>query len=94
MADPIKGEMNPNHPVTIASRDLWHKIVALLIMKYGGKQLRISPAEVDRFRGFQKGPYACRENALVLTHLEEALMWMQQRTIARIKRGVEGTHEK
>lgn len=49
---------------------------------------------IDRFRSFQAGPYSCRENAIVLTHLEEALMWMQQRTRARIRRGVEGTHAK
>lgn len=46
---------------------------------------------IDRMRGFQKGPYACRENALALTHLEESLMWMQKRTNDRLRRGVEGT---
>lgn len=49
---------------------------------------------IDRFRGFQAGSYACRENAVALTKMEEALMWMQRRTVARIKRGVEGTHQK
>lgn len=49
---------------------------------------------IDRFRGFQSGQYACRENAIVLTHLEESMMWMQARTRARIRRGVEGTHAK
>lgn len=48
---------------------------------------------IDRLRCFQKGPYACRENAIALTHLEEALMWQQQRTISRLRRGVEGTGE-
>ena len=46
----------------------------------------------DRLRGFQKGPYACKANACALTHLEEALHWLQQRTIERMRRGVEGTH--
>jgi hypothetical protein len=50
--------------------------------------------EIDRLRGFQKGPFACRENAIALTHLEEALMWLQRRTVERIKRGVEGTNQK
>lgn len=36
-------------------------------------------------------PFACRENAIALTHLEEALMWLQKRTRARMARGVEGT---
>lgn len=38
-----------------------------------------------------RGKYACRENAVALTHLEEALMWMQKRTRDRMARGVEGT---
>lgn len=49
---------------------------------------------IDRLRSFQAGPFSCRENALALTKCEEALMWLQRRTVARIKRGVEGTHEK
>lgn len=46
---------------------------------------------VDRLRSFQSGPFSCRENAIALTKIEEALMWLQRRTVARIKRGVEGT---
>jgi hypothetical protein len=47
----------------------------------------------DRLRAFQAGPYACRENALALTKLEEAQHWLQSRTKGRMARGVEGTHE-
>lgn len=47
---------------------------------------------IDRMRGFQSGKFSCRENALALTKLEEALMWLQKRTRDRIARGVEGTH--
>ena len=46
----------------------------------------------DRLRGFQSGPYACKANACALTHIEEAQHWLQQRTIERMRRGVEGTH--
>lgn len=46
----------------------------------------------DRLRSFQKGPYACTANACALTHIEEAQHWLQQRTIERMRRGVEGTH--
>ena len=49
---------------------------------------------IDRMRGFQSGPFVCRDNAIALMHLEEALMWLQRRTRERIKRGVEGTHER
>jgi hypothetical protein len=47
---------------------------------------------IDRLRRFQAGPYACRENALALTKLEEAQHWLHSRTRARMARGVEGTH--
>jgi len=46
---------------------------------------------IDRMRGFQSGNYACRENAIALTKLEEALMWLRKRTTDREDRGVEGT---
>jgi hypothetical protein len=49
---------------------------------------------IDRMRSFQAGPFACRENALALTKLEEAQMWLLQRTRARMARGVEGTLKK
>lgn len=49
---------------------------------------------VDRMRCFQAGPFACRENALALTKLEEAQHWLHHRTRARMARGVEGTHQK
>lgn len=47
---------------------------------------------IDRLRSFQKGPFACRENAIALTSLEESLMWLQKRTRDRMARGVEGTN--
>jgi hypothetical protein len=46
---------------------------------------------IDRLQHFQKGPYACRENAIALTKLEEASMWLEKRTNDRKARGVEGT---
>lgn len=49
---------------------------------------------IHRLQGFQSGEYACRENALALTKIQEALMWLNARTNDRIKRGVEGTSEK
>lgn len=44
---------------------------------------------VDRLKGFQSGPYACRENALALTKIQEAIMWLHQRTKDRAARSVE-----
>lgn len=48
---------------------------------------------IDRLRGFQSGPYACDENYCALALIEEALRKLQERTKARIARGVEGTHK-
>lgn len=36
--------------------------------------------------------FACRENAIAITKLEEALLWLNKRTADREKRQVEGTH--
>lgn len=47
---------------------------------------------IDRLQGFQSGPFRCRENAIALTKLEEAQMWLQKRTRDRMERGVEGTN--
>lgn len=58
---------------------------------------------IDRLRFFQgqadansrpDGKFACRENALAITHLEEALHWLSARTLERRRRGVEGSYEK
>jgi len=46
----------------------------------------------ERLRGFQNSQFACRENAVALTKIEESLMWLRKRTIAREQRQVEGTH--
>ena len=46
----------------------------------------------DRLRCFQDGPFKCRENAVALTKIEEAMMWLHKRTRDRMARGVEGTH--
>lgn len=49
---------------------------------------------IDRLRAFQAGQFACRENALALTKIEEAQHWLLHRTRQRMARGVEGTHQK
>lgn len=47
---------------------------------------------IERLEHFQRSEYACRENAVAITKLEEALLWLRKRTMAREQRGVEGTH--
>lgn len=36
--------------------------------------------------------FLCRENALAITKMQEALMWLNERTRNREARGVEGQH--
>lgn len=48
---------------------------------------------IDRMNYLQS-KFPCRENALVITKLEESLMWLNKRTQDRIKRNVEGKHLK
>ncbi len=45
---------------------------------------------LDRLRGFQAGPFSCRENALQITKLEEALHWTESRARVRRRQGVLG----
>lgn len=47
---------------------------------------------LERMYHYQDTEFRCRENALVITKLEEALHWMDHRTNDREKRQVEGTH--
>lgn len=47
-----------------------------------------------RLEGFQGGEFSCRENALALTKVQEALHWLNHRTQKRKAAGVEGTNQK
>lgn len=44
---------------------------------------------IDRMK-FLQYKFPCRENAIVITNLEESLMWLNKRTSDRLKRNVEG----
>lgn len=46
---------------------------------------------IDRM-GHLQSKFPCRENAIVITHLETALLWLEYRTKKRQARGVEGKH--
>lgn len=47
---------------------------------------------ITRLQAFQQGPFACRDNAVAITKLEEAVMWLRKRTLEREQRNVEGTY--
>jgi hypothetical protein len=46
-----------------------------------------------RLECFQSGPYSTRENAIALTHIEEALLWLNKRAEERAERNVLGTKD-
>ena len=49
---------------------------------------------IDRLQCLNQGNFACRENSIAITKLEEAMMWLNKRTADRKARGVEGTSQK
>lgn len=49
---------------------------------------------IQRLKFFNNGKFVCRENSCAITHLEEALMWLQRRHDDRVTRKVQGKHEK
>lgn len=64
------------------------------------KQAGVNGAQIDDvivfvrelITGFNK-EFPCRENAIVITKLEEAEMWLKHRKEDREKRGVEGFNQ-
>jgi hypothetical protein len=48
----------------------------------------------DRLKSFQAGEFSTKENAVALTHVESAMLWLHKRTNDRLRRGVEGTNQK
>lgn len=48
---------------------------------------------IDRLN-YLNGKFPCRENAIAITHIETALLWLNKRTADRLNRGVEGKNIK
>ena len=43
-------EINPNHAVTRAVSDHWHKIAAILLMKFGVKEVIITSEDIAKMQ--------------------------------------------
>lgn len=99
-----KGNGGANHAYSISGAEEPSTIYGVIQFQNGArKELNSIHGVLDsdlieivkhRLEAFQKGPFSSRENALVLTHLEEALMWMNRRVEDRIEREVLGTNQK
>jgi len=46
-----------------------------------------------RLECFQAGEFRCRENAIALAKIQEAILWLNERTSNRISRNVEGKNK-
>lgn len=49
---------------------------------------------IEWYQTASNGKFRCRENAIAITKIEEALLWLDKRTRDREARMVEGTHSK
>lgn len=49
---------------------------------------------IEFYQTASGGKFKCRENAIAITKIEEALLWLDNRTRDREVRQVEGTHSK
>lgn len=81
-----------------------HHVLATIAFQNGARKLPDSISGVidtdlleivrDRLKSFQSGEFSSRENAIALTHIEDALMWLNRRVEDRIERNVLGTDNK
>ena len=98
------GNGGANHKYSISSADDPADVYAVIQFQNGARKLPESIHGVldtdlleivrHRLQAFQKGQFATRENAVALTHIEEALLWMNKRVEDRIERNVLGTNNK
>ncbi len=90
----IRGVVGPLEHHTIATTDIhFQNGPPQEVGANGISQEALLAVVEDRLLGFQSGQYACRENAIALTHVQDAMMWLQKRTRDRVARGVEGTNQ-
>lgn len=97
-----KGSGNANHKYSVVESATKSHVVGAVNFQNGPiKEAGINGVMnedlivmiLDRLYGFQDSQFKCRENAIAITKLEEALLWLNKRTLDRERRNVEGTHK-
>jgi hypothetical protein len=60
-------ELNPNHPVTQMTHDNWHKIVGVIMLKFGVTDVEIESDDVLRLGDNEKAVVAdCRGGRFII----------------------------
>ena len=99
----VVGNGGANHQYSIAKTGTNDKLLVIQFQNGARKEANSVHGVLDtdlleivrhRLQAFQKGDFATRENAVALTHIEEALLWMNKRAEDRIERNVLGTNNK
>ena len=55
----MRSELNPNHPVTQEMRNMWHKIAAVLLRKFGKTKVLITVEDFAAMDEFLQGGAIC-----------------------------------
>ena len=71
----------------------WQSNVVSVVGRNGFQPQELLELVAERLRGLN-AVVPSRETSLAITKIEEAILWLDERTRDRIARGVEGTHEK
>ncbi len=91
----VEGFDNPENTQTIQFIEKVQRLDGsgeLETLNDGTTNEEILEVMIDRMNYLQ-GKFPCKENAMVITKLEECLMWLNKRTADRKKRNVEGKHK-
>jgi hypothetical protein len=84
---------NSNQVIQFIEKQLVEKSTELKTVNDGTTNEEVLEMLIDRM-SYLQAKFPCKENACVITKLEESLMWLNKRTSDRIKRNVEGKHLK
>ena len=71
-------------------KDVPASVYALETVQDGTTTEEVLKVLIDRTNHLNKA-VPCRENSLAVTKMEEALLWLNERTRKRVETGVEGT---
>lgn len=99
-----KGNGGAYHTYVVAEHNNGANEMGTIVFQNGARKLEDSIHGVidsdlleivrHRLQCFQSCEFSSRENAVALTHIEEALMWLNRRVEDRIERNVLGTNNK